>query len=198
MLLVIGQGSSVRPRVILLTGVPGSGKSTLGRTLSEALRVPFLARDDMRGGMALTAGAWRGTLEQLPPGDAAVDAFLDVVEVTLRHGVSCVAEYVFRSSRPRDLERVLAAGDAVVIVTQCSESEPRLIERNQSDRLVANPAVLRAAGAASVDEHTAAVVERMRRVGLEMLTQFPVPTLTVDTTAGYDPGFETILEFAVA
>jgi hypothetical protein len=41
------------------------------------------------------------------------------------------------------------------------------------------------------------MVERMRAVELEMMTRFPVPTLTVDTTDDYDPGLDTILEFAV-
>ena len=74
----------MRPRIVLLTGAPGSGKSTLGRELSSALRIPFIARDDVRGGMAMTAGAWRTTLERLPASDTAVDAFLDIVELTLR------------------------------------------------------------------------------------------------------------------
>ena len=187
----------MRPRIVLLTGAPGSGKSTLGRELSTALRIPFLARDDVRGGMAMTAGAWRDSLEQPPASDAAVDAFLDIVELALQRGVSCIAEYAFRSHRPGDLERVLAAGDAVVIITSCSENERRLIARNTSDRLVAQPAVLRAAGVSSVAEHTAAMVERMRAVELEMMTEFGVPTLTVDTTARYAPDFDTILQFAV-
>lgn len=187
----------MRPRVILLTGAPGSGKSTLGRKISEALRIPFVARDDIRGGMSLTAGAWSDTLDVLPSGEAAVEAFLQIVEVVLRHGVSCVVEYVFRSNRPHDLDRVLAIGDAVVITAHCSDVEARLIERNGRDRLVANPAVLRAAGVSSVDEHTVAMVERMRLLQLEMMTEFPVPTLTVDTSGGYEPDFETVLGFAV-
>lgn len=141
-----GQGASMRPRVVLLTGVPGSGKSTLGRRLSEALRVPFVARDDVRGGLAMTAGAW---------------------------------------------------GDVVVIVTSCSSTEQRVIDRNRADRLVAQPSVLRAAGVSTVDEHTAAMLPRTRAVELEMSTRFPVPVLTVDTTDGYDPDFDSILTFAI-
>lgn len=191
------QDASVRPRIVLLTGAPGSGKSTLGRELSAALRIPFIARDDVRGGLTMTAGAWRDSLDQLPASDTAVDAFLDIVEVSLRRGVSCIAEYVFRSHRPGDLERVRAAGDAVVIITRCSDTRTRLIERNRTDRLIALPGVLRAAGASSVAEHTAAMVDRMRTVEHEMITQFEVPTLTVDTTDRYDPGLDAIVDFVV-
>lgn len=147
--------------------------------------------------MAMTAGAWRDTLEQLPASDTAVDAFLDIVEFSVRCGVSCIAEYVFRAHRPGDLERVRAAGDAVVIITHCSDPRPRLIERNTADRVIAQPAVLRAVGASSVAEHSAAMVGRMRAVELEMMTRFPLPTLTVDTTDQYNPSLDTILEFAV-
>jgi predicted kinase len=47
-----------RPTVILMLGEPGSGKTELGTTLARALRVPFLARDDVRTGLYFTAGAW--------------------------------------------------------------------------------------------------------------------------------------------
>ncbi len=88
----------------------------------------------------------------MPASDTAVDAFLDIVELSLRHS---------------------------------------------ADRLNALPGVLRAAGASSVAEHTAAMVGRMRAVELEMMTRFPVPTLTVDTTDPYDPRLDTIVEFSV-
>ena len=115
----------------------------------------------------------------------------------LRRGVSCIAECVFRSHRPGDLERVRAAGDVVVIITRCSDTRARLIERNTTDRLTALPGVLREAGASSVSEHTAAMVERMRAVEREMITQFELPTLTVDTTDRYDPGLDAIVDFVV-
>ena len=84
-----------------------------------------------------------------------------------------------------------------MIITRCSDPGPRLIERNTADRLIAQPAVLREAGASSVAEHTVAMVGRVRAVELEMMTRFPLPTLTVDTTDQYNPSLDTILEFAV-
>jgi predicted ATPase len=48
--------SQDRPRIVLDTGAPGSGKTTL-RTV-RALHVPFLARGDVRRGLFFTTGAF--------------------------------------------------------------------------------------------------------------------------------------------
>jgi predicted kinase len=182
---------------VLVTGAPGSGKTTLGRQLGAELRVPFLGRDDVRGGLLLTAGAWGDRLDHVPSGEDAVDAFLSIVETTLAAGVSCVAEYVVRTGRPRDLDRLAAAGEVVVVVTAASGTETRLRRRNAADRLIANRAVLDALGTSSVEEHTDAMIDRMRTVESEMRTEFPTPTLHVDTTDGYRPDLDAIVDFAV-
>ncbi|MDP2292628.1 MAG: AAA family ATPase [Actinomycetota bacterium] len=189
-------GDVGRARVVLITGAPGSGKSTLGAQLAAALRVPFLARDDVRGGLLLTAGAWTGELSRVPSGDEAVDAFLDTVEGLLARGVSCVVEYVVRTQRPEDLERIVAAGDCVVIMTRCDDPMERVVERNLSDRLIANPAVLSAIGAASVAEHTEALVDRMQQVVHDMRVEFPVPVMHVDTNGESEPDLDAMIAFA--
>ena len=186
------------PRVVLLTGAPGSGKSTLGRELARSLRLPFLARDDVRGGLFFSAGAWTDRLDRWPPGDEAVEIFLTTVERLLASGVSCVVEYVVRENRPQDLDRITALGDCVVIVTRCAEAMERVRNRNLADRLIANKTVLDALGMESVEEHTDAVVARMRVVQDEMRQEFALPLLEVDTSAGYDPAFEDILTFATS
>lgn len=186
------------PRAVLVTGAPGSGKSTLGRELARVLRVPFIARDDIRGGLFFSAGAWSDEVARIPAADEAVEVFLETVEGLLARGVSCVVEYVVRSHRPADLDRLLAAGECVVIMTGCAAASARVARRNRSDRFVANRAVLDAGGFGSVEEHTEAVVARMQQVEREMLVHFPVPVLHVETGDGYHPDLDAIIEFATA
>ena len=190
----------MRPTAVLVTGAPGSGKSTLAAQLARLLRVPFIARDDIRGGLFFSAGAWGTELVRLPSADEAVEVFLETVEGLLARGVSCVVEYVVRSHRPADLDRLLIAGECVVIMTSCGAASARVAERNLSDRFVANKALLDAVGFGSVEEHTEAVVARMQQVEREMQAQFPVsvPVLRVDTSDGYDPGMDVVVVFATA
>ena len=164
--------------------------------MAAALRLPFIARDAIRGGLLFSAGAWNDELATLPSGDEAVETFLQTVEGLLARNVSCVVEYVVRLTRPADLDRLCAAGDCLVIVTCCEDSMARVVRRNRLDRLIANPGVLRAVGVATVEEHTALVVERMRLVEIDMRTEFPVPVLRVNTTDSYDPDIKGIIAFA--
>src|SRR4051812_48628068 len=115
-----------RPRAVLITGVPGSGKTTLARRLSQLLRIPQLARDDVRGGPLLTEGAWSDTLNRVPSGEKAVEAFVATAEQLLTGGVSCVLEYVVRPRRPAELERIMSVADCVVVMTSCADPTARL------------------------------------------------------------------------
>jgi hypothetical protein len=180
----------------LLTGRPGSGKSTLGRELSQRLRLPFLARDDVRGGLLFSAGAWSESVERIPSAEEAVELFLRTVEALTEGGASCVVEYVVRANRPADLERLMVAGDCVAIKLHSERAEARMVERNRNDPLIANQALLVAAGFDSVEAHTTAAIARMQQVERDMRVHFPFPLLHVDTTDGYVPPLDEVVEFA--
>ena len=187
-----------RPRIVVITGVPGSGKSALGTELSRCLQIPFLARDDVRRGLFFTNGAWTDRPGRVPTADEAVDTFLDILEAITSHGVSCIAEYVVRRHRPADLRRITAAGDCVVIRTECRDPLGRFARRHGADRLLNRAPVLAALGHTTIEDHTSAALARMRSVAHEMQTDFDLPTLTVHTDNGYTPDLEAILTFATA
>jgi predicted kinase len=187
-----------RPRVVVVTGEPGSGKSTLGAELARALRIPFIARDDVRGGLFLTEGAWSERLRALPGSDEAVEALLCLVETAAGRGVSCVVEYVVRQHRGNDLERLRAVADCIVLVTECRDARSRFVRRSLADRLLNRRAVLDALGYATIEDHTDDALARMARVRSEMRTQFDLATLHVRTDDGFEPSLDQIIEFVTA
>ena len=186
-----------RPRVVLVTGAPGSGKTTLATELARHLRVPFLARDDVRGGLLMTAGAWSESLQRVPSSDEAVAVFLDTAATLIQSGVSCVLEYVVRQHRPEDLDRLSAVGDIRVVQTWCADPLERVRTRNLSDPLIAQSAVLAATGHSSVAAHTEDVVARMQHVIDEMRTDFGVPVMRVCTDGALDPPLDEIVDFVI-
>lgn len=185
-----------RSRVVLITGEPGSGKTTLGTELARVLRVPFLARDDVRGGLFLTSGSWSDRPEAIPSAARAVDTFLRIVEAMADLGVSCVVEYLVRLERPDDLDRLTDVADVVVIQTWCHGANDRFAERTRNDPLLNRPPVLRALGAAGIEEHTTDAAARMREVTRSMRTDFDLPLLRVGTDDGYEPPLDEIVAFA--
>jgi predicted kinase len=184
-----------RPTVVLVTGAPGSGKTTLGVELSRALQIPFLARDDVRRGLFFTNGAWTDRPGRLPTAEEAVEAFLRILEATTALGVSCIVEYVVRKERPADLERIAAAGDCVVVLTDCHDPLARVARRDRADLLVNRAPVLGALGYATAEDQAAAALARMRSLAGRMRTEFDLPALAVRTDDGYDPGLDAILAF---
>jgi len=55
---------SRKPKCIIVTGRPGSGKTTLARKLAERLWMPVLSRDEIKEGYVNTFGVKH---DQFPP-----------------------------------------------------------------------------------------------------------------------------------
>ena len=187
-----------RARIVLVTGAPGSGKSTLGAELARSLRIPFVARDDVRGGLFFTDGGWTPNPRRVPTSDEAVETLLQMIETTAGLGISCIVEYVIRQSRPHDWARITAAAECVVLMTTCRDAMSRFTHRAMNDALLNRQAVLDALGKASIEDHTTEAVSRMESVVDDMRTEFDVPMLQVATDHGYQPGLDEIIDFVVS
>ena len=173
------------PSLIVVTGRPGSGKSTLAHALDRAVRCPAVCRDEIKEGRVHAAGVADG-LDR----DVYV-AFFDTVELLLGRGVTVVAEAAFQHKlwAPK-LEPLRAAARVRVVV--CTV-DPVLARARELARGLADPARLRFHDDPAV---RAAAEGRALPIGDYDPPRLDVPTLAVDTSDGYVPGFEAIVEFA--
>jgi predicted kinase len=186
---------AARPWLVVVTGEPGSGKTSLGQRLAGALRVPFLSRDAVRGGLLATAGLWTDEGRPLPERDVAVETFVRIVERMAGLGVSAVLEFVVFRERREALRRLQAAGRCLVVRTECTDAGARAEQRDRRDVLLRRPEVLRALGHGSIDDYLRGPQREIVRAG--MVTDFDLPLLPVRTDDGYDPRLDDIVEWVI-
>lgn len=85
----------MKSRIIVITGLPASGKTTLGKELAKRLNIPFLSRDDMKE-LMFDALGWKDRDWSKKIGLASYDLLYFVIETLLKAGVSFIIESNFK------------------------------------------------------------------------------------------------------
>jgi predicted kinase len=173
------------PVLVVVSGPPGSGKTTLAHRLAAAIGCPAICRDEIKEGMAHTVPGFTAG-----PGDELTrrtnPVFFAVLDLLLRAGVTTVAEAAFQDRvwRPR-LEplRDLARIRVVHCHVGAGVAAARIIRRAQD-----NPLRRAHPGPRGQAEREAAH-RAFRPVSID------APALDVDTEDGYRPPFGQILSF---
>jgi predicted kinase len=168
------------PLLIIVTGRPGSGKTTLAHPLARSVKCPAICRDEIMEGIVNT------TKEKSAPGSKLVwkiyDVFFDTLELLLKNNVTLVAEAAFQHKlwAPK-LE--LFREKARIRIVHC-QIDPEL-------------AYLRKVQRTEEDPDRARFYEAPKNGPLSNYDppHMDLPILTVDTSDGYLPIFEDIVSF---
>jgi len=140
-----------QPTLVLVTGAPGSDKTTLSRTLAETLRLPWLSRDRFRTGLFFVR-AWSDEPEAVPSREESIVVFLEAVETLLARRVSVVVDYVLlREGFPRG-SRIPELAECVIVETSTPVATERYLNRLRHDPFLNRPAVLRTLGHSSIED----------------------------------------------
>ncbi len=180
-----------RPSLIVVTGRPGSGKTTLAHRLAPAVRCPAVCRDEVKEGLVNALGEIQGLSQDIQR--QAYEVFFSVIELLLKHRVTVIAEAAFQHDRwAQKLEPMKPLAHIRIIVCTI---EPQLARARHVARILAHPGRERFHGKGS-----AAAGRGDREASIEAYDppHLGVPILDVDTTDGYKPAFESIVSFASA
>ncbi|MFI7174733.1 AAA family ATPase [Streptomyces spororaveus] len=177
-----------RPTLVVVSGPPASGKTTLAHSLAHELGCPAIIRDEIKQGMVISTAAYQPGAED-PLNIPAMRAFFDTLSLLLEAGVTIVAEaaYQDRLWRP-GLEPLTKIADLRII--RCTTPTPTIIER-MTER-------------ADSDRHRTAHGDRQLLTDIAVGAYSPegfvdisldAPTLLVNTSDGYEPAISQLMEF---
>lgn len=112
-------------RLIIVTGLPGTGKTTLARELAIRLRVPLLTKDAIKEPLLTTLGASdRAQSRRLS--DASFAVLFTMAHELAAAGSDAIIEGNFR---PGEHEAALLSSSARIAQILCSTDEPERLAR---------------------------------------------------------------------
>ena len=166
--------------LVVVSGPPGSGKTTLAHALARELGCPAICRDEIREGV-VRAGTPDPGLRH------TFTTFFEVLTLLAGAGVTTVAEAAFQDKLWRPALEPLASL-ATLRIVRCTVT-PAIARQRIADRLATEPN--RAA-------HDDAGLLRAMNAGTTHWEPIALPTLTVDTADGYSPTLPDLVAFALS
>jgi hypothetical protein len=162
------------PLLVVVSGAPGGGKTTLGQRLATELRLPHLNRDLVRDGIWLTDGS--------NAGPATWDVWMAAVKLYLHHRVSLVVDQtMYRGLSDVTIARELAPNSLLVNVhVSATNARSRFASKIANDP---RGAPYLAQAVARFDEIFEDVTHPMDFGGAQLLVDTTDPTFPIEPLA---------------
>jgi predicted kinase len=178
-----------KPPLVIVSGAPASGKTTLSRLLADRLPLPLLAKDRLREIFrdAFNAETREESRRLIAPG---FTIYSELLSELLRAGVGVVAECNYhRGISEPELRPVAAVGTPVIVHCETSRelSIRRFVERHKR----ALPSRRYAFDGDRIAELDRGIPQDAWELAEPV--EIGAPVLRVDTTDGYAPDLDRIV-----
>ncbi len=181
---------NAKVKCVVVTGRPGSGKTTLSKKLSELLHMPMLSRDEIKEGLVSSFGI---SHEKLPANTnrKVKDLFFSATQFFLEANVSIVVEAAFQHKLWGEIVPLWSSVSQLYFVI--CDVNPTLCAQRHLERGLNDPSRELYHG----DKRVKVFKETGQFLGPGNYDppSFDVPTISVTTTDGYSPALVGIRDF---
>ena len=174
------------PTLVVVSGPPRTGKTTLAHMIARAVSCPAVCRDEIKEGMVHAVGDDFRAAAGEPLTQRTLPVFFDILETLLTAGVTTVAEAAFQDRLWRHgLEPLLDRARLRIVQCDADPAVGRERRRLAADGgQTAHPTII----GDEIRDWQRAYTEFDR-------LSLAAPSLDVDTTDGYVPSVEAIVAF---
>ena len=175
-----------KPTLVVVSGPPGSGKTTLAHALAQAIPCPAICRDEIKEGMAHAQGPDFQGGHGDPLTQRTFPLFFDMLTMLVEAGVTVVAEAAFQDERWQSgLEPLVALAELRII--RCT-----VVPSTAFARATGRTSHARAHGDSTIGVSAETWAERV--ASFEHIS-IAAPSIEVDTTDGYEPPLDEVVRF---